>query len=118
MLGHRQRFHLLLPNSARLTDRYNAGSAPPVSVSEEFQRICNAIVEAACATYGELVAYDRLRAMVQQQLDSLKAFNGCHPFGWTCLEQLHQVLALRLAIHTNWCITTLEAQLRLRCSLR
>ena len=60
--------------------------------------------------YGEPVGYDRLRAMVRQQQDSLKAFLLSYPFWWTRLEHLHQVLTLGCAVHTAWCIATLESQ--------
>ena len=63
--------------------------------------------------YGEPVAYDRLPAMVRQQRDILKAFLRSHPFWWTRLEHLHQVLTLRRAVHTAWCIATLESQVGL-----
>ena len=63
--------------------------------------------------YGEPVAYDRLPAMVRQQQESLSAFLLSHPFWWTRLEHLHQVLTLRRAVHTAWCITTLESKLGL-----
>ena len=63
--------------------------------------------------YGEPVTYNRLPAMVRQQQKSLRAFLLGHPFWWTRLEHLHHVLALRRAVHTTWCIATLESQLGL-----
>ena len=93
--------------------RPHHGSASPATVSHQFQHIREALVEAAHTVYGELVAYDRLLAMVRQQQDSLKAFLLSHPFWWTRLEHLHQVLTLRRAVHTARCIATLESQLGL-----
>ena len=51
--------------------------------------------------------------MVRQQQESLKAFLLSHPFWWTRLEHLHQVLTLRCAIYTAWYITTLQSKLGL-----
>ena len=89
------------------------GSASPTTVPHKFQHIREALVEAAHTVYCQPVAYDRLPPMVRQQQDSLKTFLLSHPFWWTRLEHLHQVLTLWRAVHTAWCIATLESQLGL-----
>ena len=119
ILEHRRRFRPFPPDLERLTDKYSAAfacilsSTSPASVPDEFHQIVDAFVEAAHTVYSEPVAYDRLPAMVRQQQESLRAFLLGHPFSWTRVEHLHQVLALQRAIHTAWCIATLESQLGL-----
>ena len=119
LLEHWRHFRLFPPDLERLTDKYNVvfahdrRSAFPASVPNQFQHIRDALVEAARTVYGEPVAYDRLPAMVWQQEESLRAFLLSHPSWWTRLDHLHCVLTLWRAVHTTWCITTLESQLGL-----
>ena len=72
ILEHQRHFRLYTPNPERLADKYNValahamGSALPATVPDQFQRIREALVEAAHAVYSEQVAYNLLPTMVRQ----------------------------------------------------
>ena len=119
ILEHRRRFRFFPPDPECLMDKYNVafahvmGSALPASVPDQFQHIRDALVGAALTVYVEPVAYNRLPAMVRQKQESFRAFLLSQPFWWNRLEHLHRGLTLWRAVHTAWCITTLESQLGL-----